>query len=43
MKAKMAGASDLLCKPLKSADILTLAQKHTQSFASQESHSLNDY
>jgi two-component system, chemotaxis family, response regulator PixG len=37
MKAKMAGASDLLCKPIKSSDILTLAQKHTQSFVTQES------
>jgi two-component system, chemotaxis family, response regulator PixG len=37
MKAKMAGASDLLLKPIKSADILILAQKHTQSFVTQES------
>lgn len=37
MKAKIAGASDLLLKPIKSSDILTLAQKHTQSFVTQES------
>jgi chemotaxis family two-component system response regulator PixG len=37
MKAKMAGASDLLNKPIIPTELLTLAQKHTQSFVTQES------
>ncbi|MGL5796412.1 MAG: response regulator, partial [Waterburya sp.] len=37
MKAKMAGVSDLLNKPIIPTELLTLAQKHTQSFVTQES------
>ncbi|MGL5939613.1 MAG: response regulator [Waterburya sp.] len=37
MKAKMAGASDLLNKPIIPTELLTLAQKHTQSFVTEES------
>ncbi len=37
VKAKMAGASDFMNKPLKPTKILTLAQKYTQSFVTQNS------
>ncbi|BAZ43246.1 hypothetical protein NIES4102_02460 [Chondrocystis sp. NIES-4102] len=37
MKAKITGASDLLNKPIVATELLTLAQKHTQSFANQDS------
>ena len=34
IKAKMAGASDFISKPIQSAELLTLAQKHTQNASS---------
>lgn len=35
VKAKMSGVSDYAHKPIQSVEILTLAQKHTQSFTNQ--------
>ncbi len=37
IKAKMSGAADFISKPIKTTELLVLAQKHTQSFIDQDS------